>query len=255
MVDGKGKQLQIDALGVCVKYLDYVSLHHNMFKRRSKKKKDESPSVELTGFSAPAWKKPPSKDNTQLVSAQKGTSSRRKTKNRKSLPKRSIKNQDTSVQPTVVESRDANSRVLPEQLIISESRDIGPEQPTIVESRNAGREVLPKQPVSMESQDGEALPPIPIESQEAKKTAKDPSSYQSLLPLKARSTRSRGMVVTSTSFGMADDLECDCEHETMEIEFDTFSADEHSGLKYPSIVRRKRTDTVTSLRIDSSYDL
>lgn len=220
-----------------------------MFKRRSKKKKDES---ELTGYSAPAGKskEPPTKDNTQLAASTQKVSSSRRVKNCKPLeirhlPKHSIENQDTPIQPTV-DSRGAQ--------VLLKSQNIGQEQPTIVESRNAGHEIFPKQPTSMESQDGKALPAksVPIESQEAKKTSR------SRLPLKAHSTvhqRGRGVVVSSSSFGMPDDLECDYEQETVEIEFETFSADEHCSLKYPSIVQRRHTDTVTSLRIDSSYDL
>ena len=253
-----------------------------MFKRKSKNKDRSLCSpVELTGFYAPQWKKP------------EKTISSRSEKNRKLLengllPKQSTEIQDTSGQQTAQRTaQDNGGQVLQSHPPTkAESADTGrqalPQLPTKVQSADSGRQAVPQQPTQAKTADtasphqpitadsadaGHQVLPNQLSANRQDETldqsittlpSKVSSSPRTLLPLKSCSTvhqKSRGTVVTSTSFGVADDLECEYEEEMVELEFEVFSANAHDGMTYPSIIRRQRTDTTTSLRIDCSYDL
>jgi hypothetical protein len=256
-----------------------------MFKRKSKKKKEELADVELVGFYSPHWKKAQTEEAVYLPKPRH--------EKRFEKPKQSVENQYT-LQPTASpENRDGNSvqvstdkqsgqenttqeqpiitapiyEVLPQQLTegasLKQPTDIlqqPPQQPTNLGFTN---QVLPQQPPNVENTNGGHQ-----ELQQAASTGREDSKQvvqqqakvrirppRSLLPLKARSTvhqRSHGMVTTSTSFGAANDLECECEQETVEIEFSGSSTKTYRGMKYPATIIREHTDTITSLRINCS---
>lgn len=188
-----------------------------MFRRRHRKSKKKLPSVELVSFTSAS---------TEAQSV-----------------------------PGGVKPLENGGMVLPNHPAIRDSEGLLtlPQLPTTTEGQN-GRQVLPQQPSSVMNQDW-VLP----ESEDVSKPSNSASSSRvsrSLLPMKAHSIvhhKSSGTVVTSASFGVAEGVECESEHETVEMDFedDVFT----TGMTYPSIVRRKRSDTIASLRIDCTYDL
>lgn len=204
-----------------------------MFKRRHRKSTKKLPSVELVSF------KSPSKDSVQFAAQAQ------------SLLR--------GVKPL-----ENGCMVLPNQSAIRESEDAGgrwmlPQQPTVTGSKK-GRQVLPQQPCIVENQvTGHCR--VQLESEGASKpsdSAQLSFRVSNSPPVKTHSIvhhKSRGTVITSASFG-AKNVECDSEQEMVDTDFeDVFTAGTHSGLTYPSTVRRKRSDTIASLRIDCTYDL
>ena len=94
----------------------------------------------------------------------------------------------------------------------------------------------------------------PLVTKQGNINTSGPPPDPSHLPMKSQSTVHRkDMVITSACFDTQNLQECKFENQTMELEFKGLKEKEETN--YPIPIRRTRTNTTISLKIDCSYEL